>query len=76
MQTTRIFKSGNSLAVRLPVGFQLRGDRVEIFRHGNEIVLREIPQNLGEAFALLQQLPDDFFEDGKKDTPPQQMNFT
>src|SRR3954469_5320372 len=41
MATARVFRSGNSQAVRLPKQFRVRGAEVEIFRRGDEIVLRE-----------------------------------
>ena len=43
MATARVFKSGNSQAVRLPKAFRFRSAEVEIFRRGDEIVLRERP---------------------------------
>ena len=75
MRTTKIFKSGNSQAVRLPKDFQLETDEVEIFKRDNEIVIREIPKNLKQAFELLTNLPDDFMSEGRKDTPPQKREF-
>jgi antitoxin VapB len=41
MTYARVFQSGNSQAIRLPKEFRLEVDRVEIFRRGEEIVLRE-----------------------------------
>ena len=41
MATARIFKSGNSQAVRLPKEFRFDSEEVEIFRRGDEVVLRE-----------------------------------
>ena len=75
MQTTKVFKSGNSQAVRLPKEFQIGSDEVEIFKRRGEIVIREIPKTLERAFTLLTELPDDFFVDGRKDTPPQERDF-
>ena len=71
MAMTRIFKSGNSQAVRLPKEFRVHGSELEIFRRGDEIVLREPAKGLGQAFELLANLPDDFFPDGRQDPPPQ-----
>jgi len=71
MATARIFRSGNSQAVRLPKQFRLSGKEVEIFRRGNELVLREKTQGMERAFELLASLPDDFLSDGRKDDPPQ-----
>lgn len=71
MTYARVFQSGNSQAVRLPKAFRLNADRVEIFRRGNEIVLREKPANAVAIFDALVQLPADFMADGRDDTPPQ-----
>jgi antitoxin VapB len=60
MTTTRVFKSGNSQAVRLPKEFSVNSKVLEIFRRGNEIVLREPCEGLTRAFELLAELPDDF----------------
>jgi antitoxin VapB len=75
MAITRVFKSGNSQAVRLPVGFQLNADEVEIFKRNNEIVIREKPRNLLRAFELLTLLPEDFFARGREDSLPQERDF-
>lgn len=71
MTTARVFKSGNSQAVRLPKEFRLKAKQVQIFRRGDEIVLREKAGNMADAFALLSELPEDVFADGRRDTPPQ-----
>jgi antitoxin VapB len=75
MKITKVFKSGNSQAVRLPKEFQIGSDEVEIFRRKGDIIIREIPQTLERAFDLLTELPFDFFVDGRKDTPPQDRDF-
>lgn len=75
MKTTKVFKSGNSQAVRLPKEFQLKGEEVEIFKRNGDVVIREIPKNLARAFELLTQLPNDFFAEGRKDLPPQKREF-
>ena len=65
MNTAKIFKSGNSQAVRLPKEFQFDVSEVEIFRRGDEVVLRKKPQNLVMVFELLTDLSDDFMENGR-----------
>jgi antitoxin VapB len=70
--TTRVFKSGNSQAVRLPKEYQFDVDEVEIFRRDDEIVLRKKALNLGRAFELLAALPDDFMQDGREDAQAQE----
>ena len=71
MATARVFKSGNSQAVRLPKKFRVKSKELEIFRRGDEIVLREKRKGLVRALELLQSLPDDMFPEGRKDEPPQ-----
>lgn len=75
MTTTRVFKSGNSQAVRIPKEFQFDVDEVEIFRRGDEVVLLAKKKRLGEAFELITRLSDDFLADGRDDMPPQARDF-
>ncbi len=72
MTYARVFQSGNSQAVRLPKEFRLNVERVEIFRPGDEIVLREAPVGATAIFDALASLPADFMADGRDDTPPQE----
>lgn len=73
MTYARVFQSGNSQAIRLPKEFRLEVERVEIFRRGEEIVLREHPANAVAIFDALTSLPDDFMAaDDRDDTPPQE----
>ena len=71
MSTAKVFRSGNSQAVRLPKQFRLKSKEVEIFRRGDELVLREKSSNLARAFDLLAGLPDDFEIPGRKKDVPQ-----
>lgn len=71
MTTARIFQSGNSQAVRLPREFRFSVDQVEIFRRGDEVVLREVPTDATAVFDALAALPTDFLSEGRDDTPPQ-----
>jgi antitoxin VapB len=63
MATARVFRSGNSQAVRLPKEFRLKGPEVEIFRRGDEIVLREKAAGMKRAVELIQRLSDDFLQE-------------
>jgi antitoxin VapB len=71
MGTARVFRSGNSQAVRLPKQFRLKSKEVEIFRRGDEIVLREKNGTMVRAFDLLAGLPDDFNRVGRDKDRPQ-----
>jgi antitoxin VapB len=62
MTTARVFKSGNSQAVRLPKEFRFESSEVEIFRRGNEIILREKRRSLTELLEKPEPWPDDFEE--------------
>lgn len=53
-QTTTIFTSGNSQAVRLPKAFRFDAKTVEIERRGDEVVLRAKRQTVGD---ILKDLP-------------------
>jgi len=69
---TKVFQSGNSQAVRLPKEFRFDVSEVEIFRRGEEIILRPKQKNLSQAFKLLTQMPDDFMQDARENKSPQE----
>lgn len=71
MGTARVFRSGNSQAVRLPKEFRLKSEEVEIFRRGEEIVLREKDGSMVRAFELLAELPVDVELAGREKDLPQ-----
>ena len=75
MTTTRVFKSGNSQAVRIPYEFQLDATEVEIFRRGDELIIRPKQKNLAKAFQLVTEMSDDFMKDGREDSAPQERDF-
>ena len=72
MTTAKVFISGHSQAVRLPKEFQFQSKEVEIFKRGNETILREKPKSLQRAFELLTSMPNDFFSDGRQDPIPEE----
>jgi antitoxin VapB len=72
MATARVFRSGNSQAVRLPKEYRLSTDEVEIFRRGEEIVLREKARGMERALELLLALPEDVFEGIRDERPPEE----
>jgi len=72
MTYARVFQSGNSQAVRLPKEFRFKTDQVEIFRQGDDIVLRERPVSAAAIFDALASLPADFMEAGRDDGVPQE----
>ena len=50
MNTAKIFKDGNSQAVRLPKEFQFDTAEVQILRRGDEVILKKSPRNLARVF--------------------------
>ncbi len=75
MTITRVFKSGNSQAVRIPHEFQLDSSEVEISRRGDELIIRPLHKNLAKAFYLITEMSDDFMMDGREDSVPQDRDF-
>ena len=68
----RVFMSGRSQHVTIPVEFRFRSTEVSIRRDPNgNIILSEVP-NLTEVFAALDaaKLPDDFMSDADRDRRP------
>jgi len=72
MATARVFKSGNSQAIRLPKEFRVDASEVEIFRRGDEIVLREKKRTAADILQIFESFSDDFMADGRDDAPPQE----
>ena len=66
MAITKVFRSGNSQAVRIPKQFRFHSPQVEITKRGDEIVLRERSGNLSAAFELLTGLSPDFYQGGRR----------
>jgi len=70
MTTAKVFRSGNSQALRLPKEFRFKGKEVEIFRRGDEVVLREKSGSMTRALELILSLPEDL--ELPQDDPPQE----
>jgi antitoxin VapB len=70
MNTARIFKSGNSQAVRLPKEFQLRGSEVYVKRVGQNIILTAKDDPWGSLVDSLERFSDDFMAERRQ--PPLQ----
>lgn len=51
MQTVKVFKLGKAQAVRIPVRYRFATDEVEVFKRGDELVLRAKPETGAELFA-------------------------
>ncbi len=67
--TTRIFKNGNSQAVRIPQEFRLDVTQVEISQNANgDLVIHPVPINRGMALLdALNGFDDDFVSQLERD---------
>jgi antitoxin VapB len=64
---TRVFKSGNSLAVRIPkeLGFSEPNQDVEIERQGNALIIRPVEKrSLAGLMDKFAAFPRDFMAEG------------
>jgi antitoxin VapB len=71
MKTAKIFRSGNSQAVRIPKEFQLEGNEVEIMKSGFSLVLRPCKKSWASLFDSLDKFTNDFMKRGRKQPPVQ-----
>lgn len=71
MKTAKVFKSGNSQAVRIPKEFHLEGEEVEIRRKGESLILRPKKQSWAALIDSLEKFTDDFMADGRRQPPVQ-----
>ncbi len=69
---TKIFMSGNSQAVRIPKQFRFDATTVDIFKRGDELILKPKVDNLAVVFDLLAEMPNDFMENGREISLPQE----
>ena len=72
MTKTRIFQSGNSLAVRIPkeLGFAQIAQEVEIERVGDSLIVRPVQsESLGELAQVFAMFTADFMEGGREPAP-------
>lgn len=66
METARLFKNGQSQAVRLPKDFRFEGEKVFIKRVGNAVVLIPYQAPWETLFDSLDQFSDDFMQEERE----------
>lgn len=74
MKTAKVFKSGNSQAVRLPKEFQFDVREVEIFKQNGDLILRPLRKTWEEYLARGRRFTEDF-PDRIEDRPPEERNL-
>ena len=67
MRTTRIFKNGNSQAVRIPadLAYDRMDIELEIEREGDEIRIRPARQSLAGVLEKFAKFSSDFMDEGR-----------
>jgi antitoxin VapB len=60
MRKARVFKSGNSQAVRLPKEFQFDEKEVEIFKQDGDVILRPVTKTWRNYFNHGRRFTEDF----------------
>lgn len=68
MKIAKLFKNGESQAVRLPKEFRFDGDEVLIKRSGNAVVLLPKKKSWGALIDSLEQFTSDFMADRDQPT--------
>ena len=71
MKVAKLFRNGNSQAVRLPKEFRFEGTQVYIKRMGNAVLLLPEQDSWQILFDSLGMFSDDFME--VRDQPEQQV---
>lgn len=74
MKTARVFKSGNSQAVRLPKDFTLDVAEVHVFRKDGDLVLRPVKKTWQDYFDRGRRFSRDF-PDFIEDPEPEGKNL-
>jgi antitoxin VapB len=69
MATTKIFKNGNSQAVRIPAELAYSAWDIDLIieRQGDELRIRPAQRRMGDVMAKLAQFSPDFMVDGRPD---------
>lgn len=69
MQTTRVFKNGNSQAVRIPadLAYERTDIELEIERQGDEIRIRPAHRSLAGVLTKFAQFSSGFMSEGRGD---------
>jgi antitoxin VapB len=73
MKTAKVFKSGNSQAVRLPKEFQVDAKEMAIFKQDGDIVLRPLSKTWKDYLERGRRFTEDF-PNRMGDQPPEERN--
>lgn len=67
MASTKLFKNGNSQAVRIPADLAYSSWNIELVieRHGDELRIRPAKRRMGDVLGKLSQFSDGFMSEGR-----------
>jgi antitoxin VapB len=67
MTNTKLFKNGNSQAVRIPAELAYSSWDIELVieRHGDELHIRPARRRMGDVLGKLAQFSPDFMSEGR-----------
>lgn len=67
MATTKLFKNGNSQAVRIPAELAYSRSDMDLVieRNGDELRIRPAPRRMGDVLGTLAQFSPDFMSEGR-----------
>ncbi len=60
MNRAKIFKNGDSQAIRLPKEFRFKGKEVYIRKEGNNVIISPIDDSVDRLWKTINSLSDDF----------------
>lgn len=75
MKTAKIFKNGQSQAVRLPKEFRFEGDHVFVKKSGNVIILIPAKNSWDALVNSLTKFSDDFMTERNQPEPQEREHF-
>ena len=69
MTNTKLFKNGNSQAVRIPAELAYSSWDIDLVieRQGDELRIRPAARRMGDVLGKLAQFPPDFMSEGRGD---------
>ena len=76
---THLFKSGNSIAVRIPKGMKLAqaGLEVELVEVGSTIMIRPVTRrSVAEVLGVLSKMPASFMPEGREFQEEQERDWS
>lgn len=69
MHTAKLFKNGNSQAIRLPKEFRLPGKVVKIKRQGKGLFIEPVEESFKPLFDALELFSSDFMQERREQLP-------